>query len=140
MKFQSLEVPLLRITFHIIQRTSEIIGNLCPNPKNYLSKSLRDILKYLPNIQNCDTTYQLPYLRFMTLFVDSKVSMFFASNHVSQQYHMQPPVVHIPLVYLVPPLVIPLPMSTMLEDISALTMLWFFSIFPLQNPNSTNSA
>ena len=112
---------------------------------NYLGRSISHILEYLqtsslPNIPICNTTYQLPYLRFMTLFVDSKVSMVFASNHVSQQYHMQPPVVHIPLVYLVPLPIIPLPVYTLLKDVLVLTMLWFVSIFPSQNHNSTSNA
>ena len=53
---------MLRITFYIIQRTFEIMHNLCPNPRNYLGRSFNHILKYLqtsslPNLPNCDTTY-----------------------------------------------------------------------------------
>ena len=48
--------------------------NLCPNPRNYLGRSFSHILRYLqtlslPNIRNCDTTYQLPYLRFIDLYL-----------------------------------------------------------------------
>ena len=65
MKFQLSKLRLLRITFYVVQRTSEIMHNLCPNPINYLGRSFRHILEYLqtfrlPNIPNCDTTYQLP--------------------------------------------------------------------------------
>ena len=65
MKLQSFELHFLHITFYVIQRTSEIMHNLCPNPINYLGRSFRHILEYLQtsslsNIPNCDTTYQKP--------------------------------------------------------------------------------
>ena len=61
MKLQLSKLRLLRITFYVVQRTSEIIHNLCPDPINYLGRSFRHILEYLqtsslPNILNCDTT------------------------------------------------------------------------------------
>ena len=71
MELQSFELRLLHITvytIHNVQRTSEIMYNLCTNSMNDLGKSFSHILKYreisslLNIIPNCDTTYQLPYL------------------------------------------------------------------------------
>ena len=72
MKLQSLNLRLLHITFYTIQQTSEIMHNLCPNSINYSGRSFSHILKYLqtssfPNIPICNTTYQLPYFRFIRL-------------------------------------------------------------------------
>ena len=74
MKLQSLKLRLLRITFNTIQQTSEIMHNLCPNPRNFLGKAFSHILKYLqtlslPNIPNCNITYQLSYLSFISLYL-----------------------------------------------------------------------
>ena len=56
---------------------------LCPIPKNNLGKSFNHILKYLqisslPNIPNCNTTYQLPYLRFISLNLWIQRDQFFS--------------------------------------------------------------
>ena len=80
MKLQSFELRMC-VTFYIIQRTSEIMHNLCLNYRNYLGKFFSQLLKYfrtpsLAIIPNCDTTY-LPIAIFQvyqSLFVDSKVS------------------------------------------------------------------
>mgnify|MGYP006957855608 CR=1 FL=1 len=74
MKLQTLKLRLMRITFYTIQKPSEIMHNLYPNSRNYLGRSFSHILKYLqtsslPNIPNCNTTYQLPYLRFINLYL-----------------------------------------------------------------------
>ena len=83
MKLQTLKLRLVHITFYTIQQPSEIMHNLYPNSRNYLGKSFSHILKYLqtsslPNIPNCNTTYQLPYLRFIRLYLWIQRDQFFS--------------------------------------------------------------
>ena len=132
MKLQSFDLRLLCITFYIIQRTSKIMHNLYPNPKTYLGMSFNRSLKYLKT---------LPYFRFISLYLWIQMYHWFLHQTMSHNNSIcKPPLVHIPLVYLVPPSIIPLRMCTLLEDILVLTVLWFISIFPLQSHNSIDNS
>ena len=74
MKLHTPKLRLMCSTFYMVQNPSKIMYNLYPNSGNYLSRSFKHILKYLqtqshPNIPNCNIAYQLPYLRFISLYL-----------------------------------------------------------------------
>ena len=50
-KLQSLKLRLLRITLYTIQQTSEIMHNLCPNPKNYIGQAFQSHFEIPSNIE-----------------------------------------------------------------------------------------
>ena len=74
----------------------------------------------LPNIPNCDTAYQLPYLRFVGLYLWIQRyqfgSLFFSIKPLLIAIAFAISFVHILVVYLVPLPIIPLPMYTHLEN------------------------
>ena len=90
------------------------------------------------------SSYQLPIAIYLGLLVSNyrfKCINVFASNHVSQQQHLQIAIssIHLPLVDLVPPPIIPHPMYTLLGDILVLTMLQCYDSFPYFNHKVTTS-
>ena len=63
-------IALLATYYLLCYVLPKIIHNRCPNPINYLGRSFNHTWEYLqtsslPNIPNCDNTYQLPYFRFI---------------------------------------------------------------------------